>query len=159
MINTRRLIGDDWQLHRDVQLAGLLDAPYSALVTHAEAAQRSEADWRRRLSEAVQFMAFLDDVPVGMGAGARPEGPNAPTLTSMWVAPEARGKGVGDALVLAVLDWARSEHFDRIALWVLDGNDAAEQLYRRHGFARTGQKEAMPRDAALVEVEMMRTLD
>jgi ribosomal protein S18 acetylase RimI-like enzyme len=56
----------------------------------------------------------------------------------MWVAPEARGRGVGDALIDAVLGWARSEKADRVGLDVREGNAPAIRLYERHGFIDVG---------------------
>ncbi len=56
----------------------------------------------------------------------------------MWVAPEERGKGVGRALVDAVIVWARANGFARLRLEVVDDNAPAVALYARKGFARTG---------------------
>ncbi|AFU03264.1 putative acetyltransferase [Nocardia brasiliensis ATCC 700358] len=154
MINTRRLAGDDWQIFRDVQLAGLLEAPYSANLTHAQATQRTETDWRHKLSERTLFITTVDDEPAGLAGGELGEHPETSTLVSMWVAPQARGLGVGDALVRTVLEWARGQGHRRTLLWVLDGNEPAERLYLRHGFQRTGRRRAMPRDESLIEVEM-----
>jgi ribosomal protein S18 acetylase RimI-like enzyme len=60
-------------------------------------------------------------------------------LISMWVAPFARGRGVGDALVTAALDWARERKASGVALAVLEGNERALALYRRHGFVDAGE--------------------
>jgi ribosomal protein S18 acetylase RimI-like enzyme len=52
-------------------------------------------------------------------------------LTSMWVAPSVRGRGVGRALVGRVIAAAAGR-----PLWlrVLDGNETAIRLYQRCGF-------------------------
>ncbi len=52
----------------------------------------------------------------------------------MWVAPPARGTGVGDALVVAALEWSRGEGESQLTLRVMHHNDRAQRLYRRHGF-------------------------
>jgi ribosomal protein S18 acetylase RimI-like enzyme len=57
----------------------------------------------------------------------------------MWVSPKARGRGVGDRLIGAVVEWARA-----VTLAVSEGNAAATALYRRHGFVDTGERQDMP---------------
>lgn len=151
----RRLGDSDWRIYRDLQLASLTDAPDAAWLTYDEAARRSEADWRDNLAGRAQFAALLADVPVGTAGGWVQESPECPELISMWVAPDARGKGAGDGLVRAVLEWAGCKGFRQVGLWVLDGNEPAERLYRRHGFRRTGRRQVIPRDGSLIEVEMM----
>ncbi|SDJ20444.1 Acetyltransferase (GNAT) family protein [Frankineae bacterium MT45] len=48
----------------------------------------------------------------------------------LFVAPEHQGQGVGSSL----LDLARRERPDGLALWVFVSNDAARGFYERHGF-------------------------
>jgi len=55
-------------------------------------------------------------------------------LISMWVAPFARGRGVGDSLVHAVIEWAREQQAPRVVLGMFGSNKHAVALYRRHGF-------------------------
>ena len=57
----------------------------------------------------------------------------------MWVAPVARGRGVGDGLVDAVVDWARAAGYPRVVLDVGDENLPAIRLYERKGFEPTGR--------------------
>jgi ribosomal protein S18 acetylase RimI-like enzyme len=73
----------------------------------------------------------------------------------MWVAPEARGAGVGDILVAAAIDWARAHGARRIELDVLDSNHHAIALYVRNGFVDIGM--AVPdADSDRVERRMAR---
>ena len=83
-------------------------------------------------------MAVIDDKVVGMAAGGASNDTGTAALTSLWVDPGARGQGVGDRLVTAVLEWAKSEGFNQVLLWVTEGNSKAESLYLRNGFTRTG---------------------
>jgi len=55
-------------------------------------------------------------------------------LISMWVAPFARGQGVGDELINTIVQWTISQQKRRLMLRVLAGNDRAAALYIRHGF-------------------------
>jgi GNAT superfamily N-acetyltransferase len=90
---------------------------------------------------------------VGMAAGIRSDEGSA-ALISMWVAPPARGKGVGARLVNAVLDWAKRQGHNSVSLWVTDGNAVAERLYERCGFMRTGAVQPVHPDEPRVEYEM-----
>ena len=55
------------------------------------------------------------------------------------VVPSARGKGVGSALLDALLGRARSAGHPSISLSVDRNNAGAIELYERHGFARVGE--------------------
>ena len=92
----------------------------------------------------------VDDV--GLAAGMR-DGDVA-DLVALWVDPAARGTGAADALVAAVLDWARGEGVATVRLHVTAGNATAERLYARHGFAPTGAVYVRERDGRdVVELE------
>lgn len=81
---------------------------------------------------------MLDGQLVGMASGV-PTTDGVIELISMWVAPTARGRGVGDALVHEVERWGCSEGAHTLRLRVADGNRAASELYQRHGFRHTGE--------------------
>jgi ribosomal protein S18 acetylase RimI-like enzyme len=55
------------------------------------------------------------------------------------VVPSARGKGVGTALLEALLGRAREAGYPTISLSVDRNNAGAIELYERHGFARVGE--------------------
>jgi len=63
---------------------------------------------------------------------------DAAALVAVYVAPRARGLGVGDRLVEAAKDPARELGRRRIVLEVGSFNDHAIALYQRHGFRFTG---------------------
>ena len=75
-------------------------------------------------------------------------------LVGMWVATQARGSGVGDGLVAAVLQEARDRGLDRVVLHVAVDNAPAIGLYVRHGFAPTGRTGVLEWDAEVAEAEM-----
>ena len=90
------------------------------------------------MTSRLRFVAVLDDRVVGMAAGGESGDTGMAALTSLWVDPGSRGRGAGDQLVTAVLEWAKSAGFSQVLLWVTEGNSKAESLYRRNGFVRTG---------------------
>jgi len=140
-----------------VRLAALKEAPYAFGSTYTREVEAVEQGWRDRLGSRAQFVAELDGAVVGT-AGGYPVDAAVAELISMWVAPLARGKGAGDGLVAGVVGWAEDGGFESIQLWVANGNDRAEALYRRCGFARTGREKPMSSDVNRMEFQMARSL-
>jgi GNAT superfamily N-acetyltransferase len=131
----------------------LKDAPYAFGSTYEREVATSEGSWRERLAMRAQFLAVLDGQVAGT-AGGYVSDEGVAELISMWVAPDARGKGAGDALVDAVLAWAREANKPTIRLWVANGNDSAENLYARHGFKPTGVVKPIHEGEKRMEFEM-----
>jgi GNAT superfamily N-acetyltransferase len=137
-----RVVGvDDWRLWRDVRLEALREAPhaFSSTLTAWQGEGDTEMRWHARLS-AVPFnvVAYVGGEAAGMVSGTAADEDGTSELISMWVAPFARGRGVGDSLVAAVVQWARKQRAVKIALAVFEGNEHARVLYRRHGFVDAG---------------------
>jgi len=58
----------------------------------------------------------------------------------MAVAREWRGRGVGSALMVAAIDWARQRGLHKLSLSVFVHNEAAIALYRKFGFVEEGRR-------------------
>jgi ribosomal protein S18 acetylase RimI-like enzyme len=155
-VEVRRLQPAEWAAYREVRRSALRDAPWAFGSTLAEADRLSEADWRQRLTDRAIFVARVRGLSVGLVAGVAAETPDAAELISLWVDPDWRGRGIGDQLVSTVIDWATEHGFRTIQLWVAEGNQAAERLYSRHGFSRTGERQLMPSAANRTEFAMIR---
>jgi GNAT superfamily N-acetyltransferase len=56
-------------------------------------------------------------------------------IDELYVVEDARGRGVGQALIAACEDEARRLGLKQILLGVLDGNTRAREIYARAGFA------------------------
>jgi GNAT superfamily N-acetyltransferase len=56
-------------------------------------------------------------------------------LAAMAVVPDARGAGVGGWLLARTIEQARERGERAMVLEVIEGNEAAERLYRRSGFS------------------------
>lgn len=139
---------DDWVALRDIRLRSLLDCPdafgstYGEESSHPEPAWRDWAAGRWRGGTAVAF-AGRDPTGavVGTATGAEFEAePSVAHLYAMWVAPDARGAGVGRALVEAVVAWARGRGCGRLVLSVTETNRIARRFYEACGFADTGER-------------------
>jgi len=128
------LASDDWPLWRELRLRALAEAPYAFGSRLDDWETADEERWRERLdlADSRNLIARMGGAPVGMATGVVVDG--VYELISMWVAPEARGVGVGDALVAGVCEWARERGAREVRLDVVQTNAHAIALYVRHGF-------------------------
>ena len=141
-----------------MRLAALKDAAYAFGSTWEREKDRSEEQWRAAVVSRTRFVAEADGQAVGMASVGEAGSSRAGSVTSFWVHPQARGKGVGDALLLATVETAREAGYDELLLWVVENNEHAQRLYERHGFKRTGATQHVRPGDARIEYEMSRKL-
>jgi ribosomal protein S18 acetylase RimI-like enzyme len=107
--------------------------------------ERYVAGWGRRGDDAL--VAIDEFQPVGAawfrlfeadepGYGFVDE--STPELT-IAIVPSRRGKGLGEQLLVSLLDRAREEGYARISLSV-EADNPAIRLYEQHGFTRVGDR-------------------
>lgn len=141
--------GDDWKAFRDLRLRALREDPDAFGATYEDQRRRTANWWREWASKSeagethVLFLASNAGTWVGMAGGVVED--ETAWLISMWVAPEARRRGIGRRLTNAIVAWAREGGRPRIALHVETTNQAATALYRSMGFEPTG--ETLPLDS------------
>jgi len=82
------------------------------------------------------FTAREGDIILGTGALAVKDGYGE--VKSMFVSEDARGKGVGDALMRQIEDQAKIEFLRMLKLETGNVLYAAHRLYARHGFISCG---------------------
>ena len=151
----RRSRGEDWQLSREIRLQALRDAPLAFASTYEREAAFEDAMWLHRIASSAQFLAIDQDEVVGTATGfVDPEDTTTALLVAMYVAPAARGNGIGERLVDAVVASARADGAHRVRLHVVETNPVAERLYSRCGFVRTGATMRLPPRPDLLEYEM-----
>jgi len=161
MVEIREVAADGWQAMRDIRLAALREAPQAFASTYEREAVYAEADWQHRIRGGGNFLAYaaeLGAVAAGIVGGFEAE-PETIELVSLWVTPQARGRGIGQALVQAVIDWARARSICRVHLWVAENNHPARALYERCGFRPTAERQPLPSAPELTEMGMVRNLD
>lgn len=92
-----------------------------------------EEEWDQLDPQCVHVVArTLDGIPIGTGR-LTPER----TIGRMAVLREWRGKGVGDALLLALIEQARQRGWPEVAL---NAQESAIGFYLRHGFVAEGER-------------------
>jgi putative acetyltransferase len=110
----------------------------------------SDEIWRQRLAEPkdndFSLVALIDGRIVGNG-GLHPLGKSPRRTHSMMVgmavADDFQGRGVGDALMTALLSIADGWlNVFRVELTVFTDNERAIALYRKHGFEIEGTHKA-----------------
>jgi GNAT superfamily N-acetyltransferase len=151
MTRVERLREDDWAVFRELRLRSLLDSPEAFGSTYGDESSWTEGPWRDwaagrwRGGTAVVFAGRGDDgAAVGTATGAEYDAEaGVAHVYAMWVAPDARGAGVGRALLDAVAGWARDRGCDRLVLSVTESNETARRFYEECGFVDTGKREVL----------------
>ncbi len=97
-------------------------------------AELAAIDRRYAPPEGRLLLAFADGEPAGCAA-LRRIADGVAEGRRLWLRPAYRGRGLGGALVLALLDEARLAGFDTFRLETLPGKmSAAAAMYRQLGF-------------------------
>ena len=126
---------------RPLRLRALREDPDSFGSTLEREQDRPDTDWHFWVSDSL--IAFDGETPVGMANLKLGE---PAEIFGMWVAPEARGKGVGEALLTALLDRAGERE---VRLCVAEPARAARRLYERLGFTPNGETGELRPDSAI----------
>jgi RimJ/RimL family protein N-acetyltransferase len=153
-IVVERVTAASWRTYRDVRLAALIDSPRAFWVQYADAARRTDDEWRARCASPDPiWLAHDDGRPVGtVGVWHAPDQPAAEVhLVGMWVASVARGTETATRLVGTALTYAAASGRRRVVLDVAHENARARAFYGRMGFRPTGQVGRMPWDRSVTE--------
>ncbi|MFJ9863330.1 GNAT family N-acetyltransferase [Streptomyces sp. NPDC101165] len=86
------------------------------------------------------WIAELEGRPVGCVMCVRDDVPATARLRLLLVEPDARGHGIGDRLVRAVVGFARGVGYRDLVLWTNDVLSSARHLYQRHGFVLVAER-------------------
>jgi GNAT superfamily N-acetyltransferase len=145
-------------------------AAYAGLVPDSELAAIGQPDrlerWVERArtsTEATLLVALLGGEVVGFSAYGSERSELAPAVAqrgevyAIYVRPDRWGAGAGHALMTATCDALRSDGYDAVSLWVLEGNARGITFYVRAGFVPTGEVTASALDA-LPEARYARSL-
>ena len=93
-------------------------------------------EWLHAGDTAV-LVGLLDDVPVGAGIGhveVLTGGTLLAVVTMLWVDEDARAVGVGEAILGALVDWARGAGCHSIDAYALPGERITKNFFEAAGF-------------------------
>jgi ribosomal protein S18 acetylase RimI-like enzyme len=139
-LSVRRLGPENAAAFQALRLEGLMRHPCDFAASHDEEVGESLAEITARLERQPVFGALDGADLIGMAGFAVPslaKKRHKGVLWGVYVRETARGRGLGRALVLALIEHARA-HVVQLHAAVVTSNAAARELYRSLGFATYG---------------------
>jgi ribosomal protein S18 acetylase RimI-like enzyme len=122
------------------------DGFLSATSGYAATLRSLGADGQAEVLAAVDGGQVVGTVTLqGWPAGQMARGPGEAEVRALAVAPGARGRGVGAALVAAVIERAAGQGIRQLVLLTLPDMRAAHRLYSQAGFSRLPDRDWSPR--------------
>jgi RimJ/RimL family protein N-acetyltransferase len=145
-MNIRRLTAGDAHDYQLLRLRALREHPeaFGASVEEEQflPLEQIASQLDDPTGKSAAFGTWLDDqlvAIVSLFRFPRPKTRHKAILGGMYVIPEARGRGIGKALLGQTLMYARTlEQLEDVTLAVTVGNTSARQLYLNAGFVPYG---------------------
>ena len=161
-ITLRQLGEADAALYRPLRLRAVREEPSAFGSAYEDEVDRPLSLTAERLANphGVTLGAFDGEALVGMVTCIHEQGRkmrHKANIYAMYVAPEARGRGVGRALLTEAIARARAwPGVDLVLLAVSKGNEPAAALYRSLGFVTYGvEPRALRLDGRDIDEELM----
>jgi GNAT superfamily N-acetyltransferase len=161
----RSLSSSEWETYKYLRLRSLTDSPEAFGSTVAKETDRPDDEWARRLlpndgaAMNLPLVAEVHGEPIGLAWGRIVlASPDVASVYQMWVDPSHRGNGIGKALLVLVIDWARAERAIQVELGVTCGDSPARRLYEGAGFETAGAPEPLRRGSKLFAQPMRLSL-
>lgn len=157
MMKVRRLRKDEGEVLRALRLSALRESP-TAFGSSLEAEEslplseffRMAEDRAISVRDAI-FVATDETEFVGLIGAFFDNNSGQPFISSMWVAPSHRRKGIGARLVRAAHLWLASLGATKVYAWVTSTNTNAIAFYESLGFEATETVERLPSNRSLTE--------
>jgi ribosomal protein S18 acetylase RimI-like enzyme len=158
----RLLTPDDAARYRDIRLEALQRDPDAFSSTFELESTMPLASFAERIVKGNVCGALVRGELVGVAGYWLQEGAkerHKATLWGMYVRSAARGTGLGERLIEAVVEHAASR-VEQLQLGVASGNSAALRLYIKTGFSEYGREmKALKQDGRYIdEILMVRFL-
>lgn len=156
----RPVQANEWRTWRSLRLRALEDSPDAFAHTKDEEEAYPDEWWIDIVASTIEhprgalWFAELNGEPVGMLFARLDEPIELLEIGAMWIAPQARGAGLGAALLNEAMQWGRSAGAATARLWVATANPAAASLYESHGFEPTGESKPLRPDSPITAREL-----
>lgn len=157
-ITIRRLEAAEVEDYRTIRLAALTTSPEAFGSVYAIEVAKPLEKHAERLATSVAFGAYSGGRIVGLAGFTQEEGLKDSHKGFIWgffVDPAHRGRGIGAALMTALLTAARTQ-VEQLMLTVVQDNRPAIALYERFGFTPYGiEPRALKTDSGYVDELLM----
>ena len=122
--------------HSDPGILRLIEEHRRYCHEHTPQGSGHAVDASSAMSSSIRYFAALDSAELLGCVGYKALSADRAELKTMHVLPAARGRGVGEALVLRLMQIARDDGVDQLFLETgrSEGFAASRRLYRRLGF-------------------------
>ncbi len=141
-MEVRRLTEADVEAYRELRLEALKRHPEAFQATYETSAELTLDAFARRLKQYALFGGFIDGRLcgfVGFYPLKHPRTSHKGILWGMYVREDARGGGLAQALVDAVVEHAKGR-VEQILLSVITANERACRFYEKAGFEAYGRE-------------------
>ena len=122
---------------RDAQTAALLQASYALMQSMFPVEDNHYLSIDALCRPDIHFFIAREGQDI-LGTGALAEHRDYGEIKAMFVSPRARGRGVGDAILRKLEDYAKLLGLPELRLETSTSLDAAHRLYQRHGYQDRG---------------------
>lgn len=144
-MEVRRLAAADAAAYRALRLRALRENPEAFTSSFEEENVKPLAASEQRLASGARMWGAFDDEGVlvgmvGLDAETRLKNRHKAHVVAMYVAPEAGRRGLGRALLEALVREARAMGLELLVLTVTEGNVGATHLYESVGFRSFGME-------------------
>lgn len=142
-ITIRALKHDEIDLFRILRLQALKESPDSFDQKYAEEVEKPREYWEGLVagvtppSTNTMLLVMKESDVAGVVYGFNKNG-GLGSFGGLWVAEQHRRQGIASILVDAIISWAKEVGIDRLEIWNVEGNQAAQALYTKFGFQPTG---------------------
>lgn len=137
----------DWSQLKVLRLAALQESQKWFLGQYEDQNDYTEAEWQAEFDRGDWYSVRIGDELVsllGITTNVHEIAADERYLEYLWVSPDHRHAGVAHKMVGAVLDGLSASGVRTVFLWVLDGNEAAMDVYRDLGFTSTDISNPLP---------------
>jgi len=148
VVQIRPIRADDIAAFKALRLEALRSDPGACGSDYHESLNAPESMWQERIQPSLDnagriFLADTGDELAGMTGVVREKGAKVNHSAFIWgvyVRPAYRGRGIGEGLIRAAVEWCAQEKLRSVRLTVVTTNLSAIRCYQRCGFSETGMQ-------------------
>ncbi len=142
MVDFQQLADTEWLRLKAIRLTALAESPDFFLSTFTNERQYDDKKWQSEFDRGEWTIGSIDGKDVCL-LGVTKSGPDPDNrcLEYMWVDPRYRNHRLAFELVFGAIERLYQAGFERVHLWVLDGNVPATNLYKSLHFEYSNVKQ------------------